>query len=572
MNIFSKLKNKLYKDEDPQQVKKEIFWLLNKIGQYKKMILIVGILGMIATVMSLISSVATKFLIDAITGFGSEIGLAAVIMVSMMLGGLLLQAVSSRVGASVNIKVRNEIQHKTFGKILRATWEMLEPYRSGDILQRLNSDVNIVTDGVISFLPSFIATFVRFSGAFVIMLYYDPIMALIALVGAPITLLLSKILMGKLREHNLNMKKLTGDVMSFQEDSFRNLTSIKAFSATERYENEMHKLQDEYKGAYLSFNSFQISMSSLLSMISMVVTIACFGWGAYQLWNGKITYGSMTMFLQLASTLRGSFSQLVSLLQQVISVTTSAGRVIAVEELPSEDTNIPEGFKDEKSCSISLKNVKFSYKNGETVLDNFDFYANPGDQIAITGPSGEGKTTLLRLILGLVEPCEGEACFVGESGNEYKITAGTRFALSYVPQGNSIFAGTVEENLRIIAPDATESELINALKISCAWEFVSKFPDKLNHRLGAGGRGVSEGQAQRLAIARAILKKAPILLLDEATSGLDNETEKNLLNNLKNCGLINTCILVTHRTGSAEFCGRAYEIRQGNVKEVEYGI
>jgi len=572
LNIYGKLKNKLYKNEDPQQVKKELFWLFKKICQYKKMIFIVGLLGMITTVMSLISSIATKFLIDAVTGFGSEITLAAVLMVSMMLGGLLLQAVSSRVGASVHIKVRNEIQHKTFGKILRATWEMLEPYRSGDILQRLNSDVNIVTDGVISFLPGFITSFVRFLGAFVIMLYYDPIMALIALIGAPVTLLLSKILMSKLREHNLNMKKLTGDVMSFQEDSYRNLTSIKAFSATERYENEMQKLQDEYKGAYLSFNSFQISMSSLLSMVSMAVTVACFGWGAYQLWNGKITYGSMTMFLQLASTLRSSFSQLVSLMQQVISVTTSAGRVIAVEELPSEDTDIPEGFKEEKSCSILLKDVNFRYKNGETVLNNFDFYANPGDQIAITGPSGEGKTTLLRIILGLVEPCEGEASFIGESGNKYKITAGTRYALSYVPQGNSIFAGTVEENLSIIAPDATESELINALKISCAWDFVDKFPKKLKHNLGAGGRGISEGQAQRIAIARAILKKAPILLLDEATSGLDGETEKQLLDNLRNCGLINTCILVTHRTNSAEFCNRAYEIRQGSVKEVEYGI
>lgn len=568
MSLFSKIKNKLHND-DPEAVKKEISWLLKRVSQYKKMIITVGILGLVGTVMSLASSVATKYLIDAVTGYGTDMILsAALLMAGMMAGSLILQAISSRVSASVHINVRNCMQKKTYGKILNASWEMLEPFRSGDLLQRLNSDISTVTDGVISFLPSFITSAVRFTGAFLIMMYYDPVMAFIALLGAPVTLILSRYLMSKLRQHNMLMKKLTGDVMSFQEDSFRNLTSIKAFSVTDRYESEMKRLQGEYADAYLSFNSFQIGMSTLLSGISMLVTMACFGWGVYRLFSGDITYGSMTMFLQLASGLRASFSALVSLMQQVISITTSAGRVIAVEELPGESVEIPEGFSCEKSPAIEMKGVKFNYKNGDTVLNTFDFYAKSGDQIAIIGPSGEGKTTLLRLILGLVIPCEGSALFVGESGKAYPISAGTRGALSYVPQGNSIFTGTVAENLRIVAPDATAEELTQALKIACAWDFVSQFPEKLEHSLGAGGRGISEGQAQRLAIARALLKKAPILLLDEATSGLDSETEQKLLDNLKNCGIIKTCILVTHRAGSADFCSRTYEIRSGTVTEV----
>jgi len=377
--------------------------------------------------------------------------------------------------------------------------------------------------------------------------------------------------MRKMRHHNLEMKELTGEVMSFQEDSFRNLTSIKAFSLTERFETEMHRLQGTYIDAYLSYNAFQISMSSFLSLVGMAVTASCFGWGVYQLWNGNITYGSLTLFLQLASQLRGSFSSLVSLAQQMISMTTSAGRLMAVEDLPEEVQEVPAGLREEEKLDISLDQVSFRYHDGDIVLDPFDLTARHGDLIAIIGPSGEGKTTLLRLLLGLVEPTGGKAQLLGGTGNAYPITAGTRSAFAYVPQGNSIFSGTIGENLRLVDAGATDEELEGVLKIACAWEFVQQFPDGLNHRLGAGGRGISEGQAQRLAIARALLRKAPILLLDEATSGLDIATERQLLRNLRSCGLLNTCILVTHRPESARFCSRAYEIHRRRVTEVTDG-
>jgi ABC-type bacteriocin/lantibiotic exporter with double-glycine peptidase domain len=188
--------------------------------------------------------------------------------------------------------------------------------------------------------------------------------------------------------------------------------------------------------------------------------------------------------------------------------------------------------------------------------------------IAITGPSGEGKTTLLRLLLGLVQPCSGIAQLKGSTGSVYSLTAGTRNAFAYVPQGNSVFSGTIADNLRLVAPDATDDQLIQALDVACALDFVKQLPDGIHHSLGAGGRGISEGQAQRIAIARALLRRAPILLLDEATSALDVDTEKKLLDNLQSSGLINTCILVTHRPSSADFCHRTYEIRNGFCKEV----
>ena len=571
MAFIRVIKKYLHRDK-PGQLKRELLWLLARVKQYRKQILTIGLLGLVGTVMGLASSVASKYLIDAVTGFGSGLLVrSAVVMGLMMLGSLVFQGISSRTGAKIHVRVRNEMQHNTYTRILRAGWEVLEPYRSGDLLNRLNSDVGTVSDGIINFLPALVTSLAKFLGAFCIILYYDPVMALIALAGVPVTLVLSRVLMRKMRHHNLEMKELSGEVMSFQEDSFRNLTSIKAFSLTDRFESAMHNLQHTYQNAFLSYNAFQISMSSFLSLVGMLVTVSCFAWGVYQLWNGSITYGSMTLFLQLASTLRGSFSALVSLAQQMISMTTSAGRIMAVEELPEETWAVPEGLDREETLDIVIRQVAFRYQDGDILLDPFDLTARHGDIIALIGPSGEGKTTLLRLLLGLVEPTEGSIRLVGSTGKKYPVCAGTRKVFAYVPQGNSVFSGTIAENLRLVAPDATDRELKRVLKIACAWDFVKQFPDGLEHRLGAGGRGISEGQAQRLAIARALLRKAPILLLDEATSGLDIATEQQLLNNLRQCGMLHTCILVTHRLESARFCSRTYEVHRKRVTEVTDG-
>ena len=568
MAFFDPVK-RIFHKQDLRQLKRECLWLLNRMRQYRSKILIVGLLGMCGTLMGLASSVASKYLIDAVTGQGTGIlKQAAAAMVLLMLGSLVLQGISSRVSASVHMHVKNEMQHLTYGRILRAGWEDLEDFRSGDLLNRLTSDVNTVSDGIIRFLPGLVISVIQFCGAFGIILYFDPVMALIALLGVPVTLCLSRVMMGKMRHHNMQIKELTGEVMSFQEDSFRNLTSIKAFSIVDHFETEMYRLQNIYANSFLSYNALQISVSALLSLVSMAVTAACFGWCIFQLWNGNITYGSMTLFLQLASTLRGSFSSLVSHAQQLISLTTSAGRIMALEALPEENHAVPQGLLEEDRLDIRFQQTSFHYQNGDSILDTFDFTAQHGDMIAVIGPSGEGKTTMLRLLLGLVQPCTGQAFLEGSRGNHYPISAGTRSAFAYVPQGNSVFSGTIADNLRLVNPDATDEELVQALKTACAWEFVSHFPDGIHHSLGAGGRGISEGQAQRIAIARALLRKAPILLLDEATSGLDPATERQLLENLRHCGQLNTCILVTHRPESARFCSRTYEIHRRQVTEV----
>lgn len=550
----------------------EVRWLWRYICRYRATVLIHILLGVLGILMGLGGSVASKYLIDAVTGYKTgAIGLAAALMIGMQLGNIAMKSLASRIGAVVNIRVQNEIQAEVYDRILATDWESLEQFRSGDLLNRLNSDAGAVAGGVTGFIPSLISGGVQFLGAFAIILYYDPTMALIALLGVPVSVLCSRLLVRRMRDHNREMKAIYSDMMSFHEDSFQNITSIKAFGITEQFCGKMSDLQQKYRETYLAYNRFSVRTSALMSLMGMVVSASCFGWGVYRLWSGVISYGSMTMFLQLANTLGSAFSALIGLVPTAISVSTSAGRIMAVVQLPSESPVPEPDFQREEAFSLELKNVCFTYQSGEPVLQEAAVVARPGDLVALTGPSGEGKTTLLRILLGLVLPQRGTAELIGESGRRYPISAGTRTAFGYVPQGNSIFAGTIADNLRLTRPEATEEELEEVLRAACAYDFVRELPGGLNYLVGGRGKGLSEGQAQRIAVARALLRRAPILLLDEATSALDEETESRMLCNLMESGMVRTCILVTHRPGSKRFCSRSYHVREGRVYEEKGG-
>lgn len=549
---------------------RECLWVWQYICHYKGSVLIHLLLGVLGIVMSLGSSVASKFLIDAVISFDSGIiGTAAALMLGMRLGNIAMKSIGTRIGAVLNIRIQNEIQAEIYHRILETDWQSLEQFRSGDLLNRISSDANTISSGVTGFVPALICDIVQLLGAFLIILQYDSTMALIALVGTPLTILFSSMLMRKMRRHNREMKEIYADVMSFQQDSFQNITSIKSFGVMEWFSVRMTDIQKTYKTKYLEYSKFSVWTSALMNLLSLLAYIGCFGWGVYRLWMGMISYGEMTMFLQLSGMLGAAFSSIISLVPSGISITTSAGRVMAVVELPEEKTQPEPGFSRESHFTLKLTDVDFHYDAGEPVLKQVDISAKPGELISLTGPSGEGKTTLLRIMLGLIYPSEGSAVLVGSSGKEYPLCAATRSVFGYVPQGNQMFNGTIAENLRISNPEATEEELLEVLKITCAYDFVMALPEGLNHVIGGRDKRLSEGQAQRLAVARALLKKAPILLLDEATSALDMDTEAALLKNLMESNLVETCILVTHRPAGKELCSRCYHIREGAVQEVQ---
>lgn len=537
------------------------------IRRYRAVVGIHILLGILGTALSLLSSVAMKTLIDVVTGFQTgAIFTAAAWMAGMLLGSAAMQAAASRIAAVINIRVQNGIQAEVYDRMLRTDWASLEQFRSGDLLNRLNTDVTSVSGGVTGLLPSFVTAAVQFLGSLMIILCYDPVMALIALIGAPLSVLCSRTLVRRMRSYNRRMKDISSEVMSFHEDSLRNLTSIKAFGIMDGFRDRMCAMQGKYRETYLDYNRFSVIAGFVMSIVGLLVSAGCFGWGVYRLWTHAISYGAMMMFLQLTTMLRSAFSSLIGLVPTAVSITTSAGRLMAVADLP-EEPGARERVSVPEPCTVELRDVTFAYPGGEPVLEHVDFRARPGEVVALTGASGEGKTTMIRLMLGLVRPEDGSVCLTGADGQCLPVTAATRAAFSYVPQGNTVFAGTIADNLRMVRPEATDAELIAALETACAYDFVRQLPDGIYARTGELGHGLSEGQAQRIAVARAVLRGAPVLLLDEATSALDEATEQRMLENLMHSGRVQTCVLITHRAATAERCPRRYTLRGTRLTE-----
>ena len=559
-----------------QEMYEETKWMYTYAKKYKFQIVFYIFLGVLTTVMGLASSVGSKYLIDAVTGQDSgNIALIALFIVAMGLFSIGINAITTMISARINIKVNNEVQAEVYDKILVADWISMKEFHSGDLLNRLNGDVNTVASSILSWIPSLITRSAQFFGILAIILYYDPTMAVIALGSAPVMLIVSKTLMKKMRDYNKRMRQVSSDVMSFNEESFQNIQSIKAFDLVGLFSKRLRDVQQNYKDVFLDYNKFSVYTSSFMSVVGMFVAYACFGWGVYRLWTGHITFGTMTLFVQLSGQLSSSFKSIVSLVPSAISATTSAGRIMEFfkikdeSELEDDKAKLIQNNTQGKGLSVVLDDVEFSYNENKTVFQHADVVANPGEIVALVGPSGEGKTTMIRLLLGLINTKSGNASIRDINGVSCKISSATRRFFAYVPQGNTIFSGTIAENMRMVKQDATDAEIVEALKAACAYDFVNRLPDGINSKVGERGSGFSEGQAQRLSIARALLRKSPILLLDEATSALDVFTERQVLRNIMKMGYARTCIVTTHRPSVLTMCDRVYKIDSGVVCDID---
>ena len=528
-------------------------------------------LGVFGTGVSLASSVISKDLVDIITGHQTgKLLQTFALMIGFSFGNTLISQASAYASTMINLKVDREIQNDIFAKILVTDWESLTAYHTGDLVTRWSSDASNISSGILNWLPNLVIYTVKFISALAIVVHYDPTFAIFALLGIPFSALLSRPLLRRMTNNNQRSAQMSAKLYGFNQEAFSNIQTIKAFDMIRFYVDRLKNLQQEYIKMRLDFQKMSIATSLLMTLISYLVSYSCYGWGIYRVWSGAISYGTMTMFLSLSGTLTGSVNSLVSLVPSAISLGISAGRLMDIVEMPQEDYSADrevEQFAEKYRASgigLAMEDLSYTYHTGTEVFSKASLEAWPHEIIALVGPSGEGKTTMLRLILSLLRAQGGEAWIGAGEDREQRIalSPSTRKLFSYVPQGNTMFSGTIAENMRNVKPEATDEEIVEALKLACAWEFVEKLPDGIESMVKERGGGFSEGQAQRLSIARALLRRAPILLLDEATSALDVATERRVLKNIMQTNEPRTCIVTTHRPTVLSVCRRVYGIRE----------
>lgn len=559
-----------YKSGAFREMWNETKWLYSYAAKYKWLIVLYIVVGLFATGLSLFASLVSKNLINEVIG-GKISSAAVALYVFLGVSGIAVSAFNRRISAKISLRVNNEIRADVFSKFISTTWEEVSAFHSGDLLNRINGDVSTVADSVIGWIPSVTVKLAQFIGALAIIFYYDAAMALLSLISIPAAALISSLLLRKMRSYGAKIREAGSELMSFFEESLQNIQTVKAFGLSQSLDSRLAQLQKIYCDTSLEYNALSVKVTSGMSVLGLAVSYLCMGWCIYRLFTGAIDIGTMVLFIQLSGYLSSSISSLIGSVPTVITATVSAGRIIAVLNLPREASG-GNGAAEEIAASgkvpeIEFNNVGFSYKNGGEVFSGVNLKIAPGEFAAFVGPSGGGKTTLLRVLLGLVKPAFGKAT-LSAGGVTAEISPATRKIFTYVPQEKAVFSGTVAEMLRLFSPDATDEEIFAALKAACAYDFVTALPQGINTPLGERGAGFSEGQNQRLSIARAVLRKAPVLLLDEATSALDLETERTVLENITALCRGKTLIVMTHRESVLPLCDSVYQISGGKVSRL----
>ena len=556
---------------------RQTLWIYEYARLYWKQMIFYTLLGLAGTLVSLISSLISRDMVDIITG--QQAGLLArtfCLYIGFSVGNVLISQISNYFANKISISVDNAIKADIFEKMLLTDLESIQNYHTGDLLTRWSSDASNISSGVLNWIPNLVIYTVRFVSTFAVVFYHDPMFALLALIGMPVSMLMSKTLLRRMKGNNERSAAMSAKMSGFNQEAFSNIQTIKAFDLIWLYAERLRGLQREYLTMKLEFQKMSMATSILLSIVGLAVSYSCYGFGIYRVWSGAISYGTMTMFLSLSGSLTGTLNQLVSLVPTAVSLTTSAGRLMDILDMPKEDFSDADQVEQfaarnrTDGIGISFSGVSYAYHNGKQVFCGADFLARPKEIVALVGPSGEGKTTMLRLMLGLLHPQEGERTLIGETdGEKIAVDPSARRLFSYVPQGNTMFSGTIAENMRNVRPEASDEEICEVLKAACAWEFVEKLPDGIYSMVGERGGGFSEGQAQRLSIARALLRRSPILLLDEATSALDVATERRVLRNIMSTTEPSTCIVTTHRPTVLSICQKVYRIREQKCVQMQ---
>lgn len=540
-------------------------WLMRYSKPFLGRITLMLIIDILLSLSSVALALVSKHIIDtAVQGANVMFYIAAYVVVVLL--SELLTVMSSLISVMLNERFSFGIRKQLYEKIIHCHWMDVKKYHTGDLMTRLTSDAGNIADGIIYTIPSIIQLVIELLVTFCTLFYFEPLLAVLALLIAPIAALVSVLIGRRLKKLQVKVQQTEASYRSYLQESLANLLVVKSF-ANEKYAVErLVELREERFKWVLKKNRLGVVSSTIMGLAFNFGYIAAYTVGSIQISRNEISFGTMSVFITLVNRVQAPIMSLAQNLPKVVSILASAGRVIELQNLAEEER--AEENIDTKQVGVEVKNISFGYVANEPVLNEANLTIKPGEFVAIVGESGIGKTTLIRLIMSFMSNYEGTIEFVNSKGEKERANALTRQFISYVPQGNTLFSGTIRENIHMGALDATEEEMIEALKMASAYDFVMDLPDGIDTVIGERGHGISEGQAQRIAIARALVRKAPFLVLDEATSSLDEKTELAVLQGIQNLTPRPTCLLITHRRSVLSYCDREICLSNGKIEEI----
>ena len=488
------------------------------------------------------------------------LGLLAIVILQIA-----LRILDNSLSVRISGKLEMACKRRLFSAILQKEYSAVTAYHSGELMTRLTSDITVVTDNATVLLPTATAMVTRLVFAFAVIVSLDVRFALLLLAAGVLLFVCTRAFRGKIKQLHKTVQASDGRLRAFLQESIESLLAVQVFGVQDKVTREADVRQTENFDAKIRRNRWSIAANAGFLAVFSFGTLFTLVWCGWRLAAGAITFGTLTALLQLVNQVQTPLTNLSGLMPKYYSMLSSAERLLEIEALPDDDaqadeTAVPaQGFE-----AARFQGVSFAYGQNEVFTDA-DFEIRKNDFVVISGISGIGKSTLFKLLLGVLTPDGGEIS-VTAGGRTYPADKNTRGLFAYVPQGNLLFSGTVRDNIRFIKEDATEEEVLRAAKIACADTFIEELPAGLDTLLGEGGSGLSEGQMQRIAVARAILTDAPVLLLDEATSALDEETEARLLSNIR--ALENkTCLIISHKKAAYAVCTRELTVKDGTVRD-----
>lgn len=549
-----------FKIPTPKYSAKVIFkWLWRAWRGNQLQAILNATIGLLSVVVSLAQVWAVQHAIDVASGHAEgSIYWSVGVMALLVLCGFALRICSIWVRNILGIKAQNRMQQRMLDRILRSEWTGKESHHSGDVLNRLEQDVGTVVSFLTETIPNTISVVAMFVGAFLYLFSMDKVLAFVIVGIIPVFVLLSKLYIGQMRRLTRQVRDSDSKVQSVLQETIQHRMLIKTLESDSIMVDRLESTQSELRHRVVKRTAFSVVSNFILNAGFSVGYLIAFLWAALRMADQTLTFGGMTAFLQLVNRIQGPARDLTRLAPVFVGVFTAAERLMELEENPLEEQGDPIPLM--APCGVRLEHITYAYDDGDSnVIEQLDFDFYPGSCTAVLGETGAGKTTLIRLILALLHPNEGKVILYNQQ-EQRELSPLMRCNFVYVPQGNTLMSGTIRDNLRLGKLNATEEEIKAALEMSCA-SFVMELPDGLDTVCTEAGGGLSEGQAQRISIARALLRNRPIMLFDEATSALDPETERQLLHNILSHH-DKTVIFITHRPAVVDYCDQTLHLQK----------